>query len=110
MQKELAETHAETQRRLAEAAQAERSAERLREEAETLLLQARTALLASCGQAHASSARCLFLLALVYEQRGPGGRNYKSVIKMLDAALLVFLRSPLLLSLSLSTASLAPLH
>ena len=78
------------------------------EEAETLLLQARTALLASCGQAHASSARCLFLLALVYEQRGPGGRNYKSVIKMLDAALLVFLRSPLLLSLSLSQPHLLP--
>jgi tetratricopeptide (TPR) repeat protein len=62
------------------------------DEAESILLQARTALKTSCGEAHVSSARCLYLLALVYEQRGPGGRHYKEVVKMLDSALDLMLR------------------
>jgi len=62
------------------------------DEAESILLQARTALKTSCGEAHVSSARCLYLLALVYEQRGPGGRHYKGVVKMLDSALDLMLR------------------
>jgi len=63
------------------------------DEAETLLLEARNALKIACGENHPSMARCIFLLASVYEQRGPAGRRYGDVIKMLDTALAVILRA-----------------
>jgi hypothetical protein len=63
------------------------------DEAETLLLEARNALKIACGENHPSMARCMFLLASVYEQRGPAGRRYGDVIKMLDTALAVILRA-----------------